>query len=175
MVESKNQTLSSEATPSVFRPLARVKQALSQAECISILTEEKRGVLSLIGDGGYPYGLPLNHWYCPEDGRLYFHSGPQGHKIDAMRLQPKASYCVLDTGTLDPEDGWSLYFRSVVVFGRLEIVEDHEKALEISREVSYKFTDDREYIEWEVAHSGNRVLCFSLTPEHITGKRVHEK
>ncbi|HAM68201.1 MAG TPA: 5-nitroimidazole antibiotic resistance protein, partial [Ruminococcus sp.] len=59
----------------MFRKLARIKQQLDDAECIRILTEEKRGVLSVLGDDGYPYGMPLNHYYDPADGRLYFHSG----------------------------------------------------------------------------------------------------
>ena len=60
------------------------------------------------------------------------------------------------------------------VFGRLSIVEDHEKALEISRRISLKFTQDQEYIENEILHFGDAVLCFSLTPEHICGKKVKE-
>ena len=163
-----------DAPSPVFRPLARVKQALSREACIRILTETKRGVLSVLGDGDYPYALPINHWFDPASGRLYFHSGPTGHKIDAMKRWDKASFCVMEQAET-AEDGWSLYFNSVIVFGRLEIVEDHDRALDISRKLSYQFTDDRDYIEWEVAHSGHRVLCFSLTPEHITGKRVHEK
>lgn len=157
-----------------FRPLARVKQALSEEECIRILEREKRGVLSVLGDGGYPYGVPINHWYDPKDGKLYFHSGPIGHKIDALRRDCRASFCVMDAGTPEEND-WALYFKSVIVFGRLEIVEDHEEALEISRRISYKFTQDKAYIEEEVRNSGARVLCFALIPEHISGKRVHEK
>ena len=162
-------------TPSpAFRPLARSRQALTESECYEILCREKRGVLSLLGESGYPYGIPLNHWYCPEDGKLYFHSGPTGHKIDALLREPKASYCVLDEGT--PEAGdWALHFKSVIVFGRLELVADHEKALEISRQISYKFTDDIDYIEEEVRNSGAKVLCFALVPDHLSGKRVHEK
>lgn len=158
----------------VFRPLARSKQALTQEDCLRILQEEKRGVLSVIGDQGYPYGLPHNHWYDPRSGKLCFHSGAKGHKIDAIRMDARASYCVSQQADLS-EDGWSYYFNSVIVFGRLEIVADHEEALEISRRLSYAFTGDREYIEEEVAQSGHRVLCFTLTPEHISGKRVHEK
>ncbi len=157
-----------------FRPLVRSKQALSEEDCIRILQTEKRGVLSVPGDGGYPYGLPINHWYDPEDGKLYFHSGPEGHKIDAMRRDARASFCVTQESE-KAEDGWSLYFRSVIVFGRLEPVPDRERALEISRQLSLHFTDDRDYIEWEIAHAGHRVLCFALIPEHISGKRVHEK
>ena len=163
-----------EESAPAFRPLARKKQALSPEDCVRILQQEKRGVLSVLGDEGYPYALPINHLYDPGCGKLYFHSGMTGHKIDAMRRWEKASFCVLEQAET-AEDGWSLYYHSVIVFGRLKIIEDHQEALEISRKLSYQFTDDRDYIEWEVAHSGYRVLCFSLTPEHITGKRVHEK
>ena len=24
------------------------------------------------GEDGYPYGIPMNHWYNPEDGKLYY-------------------------------------------------------------------------------------------------------
>lgn len=158
----------------MFRSVARKKQALSQEECLDILRREKRGVLAVQGDDGYPYAMPLNHWYCEEDGKLYFHSGPTGHKIDAIRREEKVSYCVYDGGTPE-KDGWALDFKSVVVFGRVEIVVDHRRALEISRALSYKFTRDEEYIEREIHGSGQRVLVFSLTIEHMTGKRVNEK
>ena len=64
----------------MFRDIARKKQKLSSDDCIGLLKNEKRGVLSVIGDDGYPYGLPINHYYDAEDGKLYFHSGKTGHK-----------------------------------------------------------------------------------------------
>ena len=69
----------------MFRELTRKKQALLREECLELLRREKRGVLSVQGDGGYPYGMPLDHWYCEEDGCLYFHSGKSGHKLDALK------------------------------------------------------------------------------------------
>jgi nitroimidazol reductase NimA-like FMN-containing flavoprotein (pyridoxamine 5'-phosphate oxidase superfamily) len=117
--------------------------------------------------------MPINHYYCPEDGKIYFHSGISGHKIDAIRRHDKASFCVFDQGYR--KDGeWALNIRSVIVFGRIEIVEDHARALEISRKLSYKFTSDEKYISDEIEHAGFRVLCFALVPEHITGKLVNE-
>ena len=157
----------------MFRNVTRVRQQLTQEECVRLLTEEKRGVLSVRGDDDYPYGVPLNHYYDPEDGHLYFHSGPNGHKIDAIRQWDKASFCVIDSGS-SAEGEWALRFRSVIVFGRVRIVEDHEKALSISRKLSLKFTDDMNYIEQEIIKSGPRVLCFELIPEWITGKRIVE-
>ncbi len=157
----------------MFREMQRIKQKLSQEECLRLLREEKRGVLSLLGDGGYPYGVPIDHWYCEEDGRLYFHSGKSGHKVDAMARCDKASFCVYDRG-FRREGEWALNIKSVIVFGRLSTVEDRSRALEICRQLSYKFTRDEGYIEGELEHFSDAVLCFALTPEHISGKLVNE-
>ena len=46
----------------MFRPMRRYRQQISTKECIRILKTEKRGVLSMLGENGYPYGIPLNHW-----------------------------------------------------------------------------------------------------------------
>ena len=157
----------------MFRELVRKKQALSAEECIKILKEEPRGVLSVQGDDGYPYGTPLNHWYCEDDGHLYFHSGMSGHRIDALKKCDKVSFCVYDQG-YRKEGDWALYIKSVIVFGRMRPVEDHDRAMEISRKLSVKYTDDMEYICREILHAGPRTLVYELIPEHMTGKLVHE-
>ena len=157
----------------MFREVTRVKQKLDAAECIEILKEEKRGVLSVLGDDGYPYGMPMNHWYCEADGKLYFHSGVKGHRSDAMKLCDKASFCVYDEG-FRREGEWALNIRSVIVFGRLTVVEDEAKALEFIRRLSDKFTDDTAYVEREIAQAMDHTLIFTLTPEHMTGKLVNE-
>ena len=158
----------------MFREMMRSRQALSREECLELLRREPRGVLSVHGDDGYPYGMPINHFYNDEDGRIYFHGGRLGHKIDALRRDAKASLCVMDAGT-SVEEGWWLRFRSVIVFGRVQFVENHDRAMEISRRLSRKFTQDERYIEDEVAHSGPGTLVFTLIPEHVTGKTVNER
>ena len=157
----------------MFREMRRSKQALSRQECLDILKEQPRGVLSVLGDDGYPYGIPMDHWYCEEDGKLYFHGSRVGHKADALRACGKVSYCVHDEGSRN-EGEWVLNFRSVVVFGRIRFVEDAEQTRRVCENLCRKFTDDRDYFEQEFAAAGQAVLCFELTPEHITGKRVRE-
>ena len=158
---------------SIFREMQRKKQQLTREECIKILSEEPRGVLSVIGDEGYPYGMPMNHWYCPEDGRLYFHSAMTGHRVDALDKCSKASFCVYDSG-YRREGEWSLNIKSVIVFGRVETVSDTAKAEDIVRRLSLKYTDDTEYIEKEIKQALDHTLVFALIPEHITGKLVNE-
>lgn len=157
----------------MFRKVSRVKQALSMEECIRILKEEPRGVLSVLGDEGYPYGMPMNHWYNDEDGHLYFHGGMKGHKVDALKLCDKVSFCVYDKGFR--RDGeWALNIKSVIVFGRMQFVTDIEKAVDIYRKLSYKYTGDTEYIEREIREAADHTLCMELIPEHITGKITNE-
>ena len=157
----------------MFREILRIRQKISREECIEILRNEPRGVLSVLGDDDYPYGLPINHFYCEEDGKLYFHSGMKGHKIDAIRRHDKASFCVYDSG-YRKEGEWALNIRSVIVFGRIEIIEEKDKIYDIARRLSYKFTDDDAYIERELKNAGPRTFMFALVPEHITGKLVNE-
>ena len=83
----------------------------------------------MLGEDGYPYGIPLNHWYNPEDGKIYFHGAKTGHKIDAIARCDKVSYCVWDAG-YRKEGEWALNVNSVIVFGRISLVTDEEKAID---------------------------------------------
>lgn len=157
----------------MFRELTRKHLQLSEKECIELLVNEKRGVLSVLGDDDYPYGMPMNHFYDEETGRLYFHSGDAGHKIDAIKRHDKISYCVFDKGWAKEGD-WVLHVRSVVVFGRARIIEDMDEAVEITRKLSYKFTDDTEFIEDTIRRATHYLLCFELVIEDMKGKLVTE-
>lgn len=157
----------------MFRDVVRVKQSLSEAACIALLRSQVRGVLAVHGDDGYPYAVPTNYWYCAEDGKLYFHSGKTGHKVDAIRRNEKVSFCVYDEG-VRKEGDWALTIQSVIVFGRIRMVEDYAHAMEMTRQLSLRFTADTAYIEHEVTQFGKDTLVFALEPEFISGKTIHE-
>ena len=157
----------------MFRKMRRFKQQISEKECILILKEQPRGVLSMLGDDGYPYGIPLDHWYSDSDSKLYFHCAKVGHKIDAIRSCDKVSYCVMNEG-YRKEGEWALNITSVVVFGRIRIVEDEEKKREICTNLVRKFTDDDGYLQRELSNAFPRVNCLELTIEYMTGKLVNE-
>ena len=97
----------------------------------------------------------------------------KGHRTDAIRRHDKVSFCVYDSG-FRREGEWALNIHSVIVFGRVEIIEDRDQIYEIARKLSRKFTDDEEYIEREIKHAGPRTFMFALVPEHMTGKLVNE-
>jgi len=155
----------------MFRELTRKKQKLSVDECKVILKQELRGVLAVNGEDGYPYALPINFYYDEANDKIYFHSGKIGHKMDAIASNDKVSFCVYDKGY--HKDGhWSLNIKSVIMFGRIRMVEDWSDELMV--EFCKRFTDDMEYIgnEIEQFKSNTAVLCLEI--QHITGKMVNE-
>ena len=157
----------------MFRELVRKKKQISMEECIRILKSEPRGVLSVLGDDDYPYGMPMNHFYNKEDGKIYFHCGKMGHRLDALKKHNKVSFCVYDEGYR--KDGeWALNIKSVIVFGRMKVVDDLDRVIHISEILSRKFTEDEAYIKEEIEKYAKQTLLLELTPEYICGKLVTE-
>ena len=157
----------------MFRELVRKNKQLSMEDCVHILKSETRGVLSVQGDNGYPYGMPMNHWYNEEDGNIYFHCGNVGHRLDSLRSCDKVSFCTYDQG-YRKEGDWAWNVKSVIVFGRIEIIDDMEQIIDITTKLSYKFTQDKDYIEDEIRRASHRTLLLRRTPENICGKLVKE-
>ena len=157
----------------MFRELVRQNKKLTMEDCVSVLESETRGVLSVQGDDGYPYGMPMNHFYNAEDGCIYFHCGKVGHRLDALRRCDKVSFCVYDQGYRN-EGEWAYNVKSVIAFGRMEMIEDMEQIVRITRLLSLKFIQDEEHIRREIEQSAHRTLLMKLVPEHICGKLVNE-
>jgi len=158
----------------MFRELVRKRKAIPQDVCIDVLKNETRGVLSVLGDNDYPYGMPMNHFYDEETGKIYFHVGSQrSHRNDAIRKHDKVSYCVYDQGYKDEGD-WAYNVKSVIVFGRIAVIEDKDRIIEITSKLTKKFTDDAAYLEKELRDNLARTLLLEITPEHISGKYVKE-
>ena len=157
----------------MFRELTRKNKAAIREECIRLLDNEKRGVLSVLGEDGYPYGMPMNHWYDPETGCIWFHAGHGGHREDALRRCDKVSYCVYDQGWAHPGE-WVKHVISVIIFGRIEIVDDMNEIARVATALCRKFNDDEGYIAREIKAFAHETRLLKLTPEHISGKHVTE-
>lgn len=157
----------------MFTKMRRFKQELTEEECIELLKESKRGVLSVIVEDGYPRGIPMDHWYDEEDGCIYFHGAKEGQKIDALKENNKASYCVMCESGKE-ENSWILHFQSVNVYGKVDFVEDEETKIKACSGICRKFTDDEEYLHDELKKALSLVQVLKLVPEHITGKKIKE-
>ena len=156
-----------------FRPMRRKRQQMSDAECIDVLTHASSGVLAVLGDEGYPYAVPLSYVY--HEGRLIFHSAVAGHKVDAMRNCDKASFCVVQRDDVQ-ESTFTTLFRSVIVFGRLHILDDDASKMAAIRVLARKYSphESVESTDAEITRGFPHLLMFELTIEHITGKQSKE-
>ena len=157
----------------MFRELVRKNKQMSTEDCVEVLKKETRGVLSVLGDGDYPYGTPMNHWYNEEDGCVYFHCGKLGHRLDALKKHDKVSFCVYDQG-YRREGEWAFNVKSVIIFGKIEIIDDLDQVIDITPKLSYKFTQDEEYIRKEIRVGAANTLLLKLVPDHMCGKLVNE-
>ena len=107
----------------MFRPMRRIKQQLSEDDAKSVLEHGTSGVIALSGDEGYPYAVPMS--YVFDGNRIIFHSALSGHKIDAIKNSNKASFCVVEKDEIIPDE-YTTYFRSVVAFGKIRILDRDE-------------------------------------------------
>ena len=155
-----------------FREMRRKRHQFSEEESIAILQKATSGTLALLGDGGYPYAVPISYVY--DDGKLYFHSAMSGHKVDAIRGCDKASFCVIDKDDVKPAE-YTTYFRSVIAFGRIHIVENETEKLAIARILGNRYNPNQEEaLQKELEHGLSRMLAIRFDIEHLTGKEAIE-
>lgn len=153
-----------------FRKMRRERQELAREACEEILSRNTAGVL---GDGGYPYAVPLSYIY--QDGTLYFHCAKEGHKLEALQNCPKASFCVVDQDEIVPEK-YTTYFRSVIAFGQASLLEDAGEVRSALQALGIKYApmESAQRLESEIEQSGARVGIIKLEIEHMTGKEAIE-
>lgn len=157
----------------MFPKMRRFKQQISDEECREVLRSQVRGVLSVLGEDGYPYGMPVNFWFDEKTGNFYFHGAKKGHKISAIEKCDKVSLCVYDEGYREEGD-WALNIRSVITFGRMHKVTDPDQVRLICQKLTERFPAPEGYADYEIEKVGNFVQCLELVPEHMTGKLVNE-
>ncbi len=156
-----------------FRKMRRFKQQLSQEEVDKILEKGTAGTLALAGDDGYPYAVPISYVYT--DGRLYLHCAKAGHKLDAIRRNPKASFCVIDQDQIAPEK-FTTYFRSVIAFGKIHEIKDEIQKREAIEKLALKYASSisQDLREAEITREWPGLVMLEMEIEHLTGKKAIE-
>ena len=157
-----------------FRSMRRVRQELPTEESLKILENSTAGVLAVLGDEDYPYAVPLSFVY--HEGKIYFHSAKEGHKLDALKRSAKVSFCVIDRDEIVPEE-YTTYFRSVIAFGQAEIVTDPEEqknALLWLAEKYYPADSPAHRMEHATGMESSHTAVIRLIIEHCTGKEAKE-
>lgn len=151
----------------MFREITRKNQRLDEKAVEKILAVETWGVLSLIGDGDYPYGVPVNYAYC--DGKIYFHGAMKGHKFDAMARHDKVSFTVVSEDSI-VEKEYTTAYSSVILFGRVTRLEGEERKGALIKMTDRLAPHIDHKINVETVDKCESAAVFAINVEHMEGK-----
>jgi nitroimidazol reductase NimA-like FMN-containing flavoprotein (pyridoxamine 5'-phosphate oxidase superfamily) len=121
-----------------------------------------------IADLPAPYVVSLNYGY--RDGILYFHSAPEGHKLNLLHHNPLVGFSVvIDLGIAQAQTAcnWGARFRSVVGHGQIEFIEDLESKRNALKLLMAQYSDaEHTFPDQEIS----RTCVFRLVILQMTGK-----
>ncbi len=150
----------------IKREMRRKDRQLAPEEAEAILSAGKYGILSIVCEDGYPYGLPISYAYDGE--KLYFHhSAEPGLLNDSVSGAVRACFTVVGSTELLPEK-FSTKYESVIVFGKLRKSGDKLGGLmRLVEKLSPGFEEKgRRY----AALSLDEVAVYEFEIEQMTGK-----
>lgn len=152
----------------MFREMRLKDQQLDAAEANEIMNRCTNGVLSINGDNGYPYGVPVSYAYA--DGRIYFHCAREGYKVDLLKKDSHVSFTVVAQDDIIPEDFNTLYI-SAIAFGRARLVDDPEEMRKIHGYIIDKYSKGHEESGGRYLDSSiSEIYMVEITVDHITAK-----
>lgn len=154
--------------------MRRKTKEIGEEASRKLLKTARRGVLSVIGDDGYPYGIPINYRYDEEGNRIYFHGSKVGHKVDALKACDKVCFTVYGNETIKDE-AWAPYLQSVVIFGRCRLLDTAMENRELLKTLAMKYYPSEDIADEEIEKAGKAVQLFEITIEHMSGKEIQEK
>jgi uncharacterized protein len=152
----------------MMRAMRRQDRALSGEAAWDILRRADHGVLATLGEDGYPYAVPLNHVVVGDC--LYAHCALEGHKLDNVAFQDRASYCAITEALLEPE-AFATAFESVIAFGRCALVEEEGEKLTALRALNARFAPAfPEKGEEIIERMSGQTAVLRFRIEHLTAK-----
>ena len=156
-----------------MRPMRRQDREVTDPEKINAVIDACTRCRLGFCDQGRAYVVPVNFGHAVENGRhvFYFHSAPEGRKIDLIRASGRA--CVeLDTDyrllRAETACGHTAAFRSVIGEGPIVILEDLEaKRRALSLLMAHTAGSD----DWTFPEAALKAVCvYQLTAEELSCK-----
>ncbi len=149
--------------------LRRQDRALPESDAHQLLHSVPYGILCLQDTNGGGYGIPLNYAWDGAD-TLYMHCAGEGHKLDCLRQEPRATFVLTGDNSILPAK-FSTAYESVLVHGIAQIVETEDEKFRALQLLIQKLTPQEqargdEYIARAI--HATTVIRFSMN--HICGK-----
>lgn len=156
----------------MFRKIRKIKNEIDKDAVDSLLRSCRRGVLSMNGEDGYPYAIPVNYYYYDEaNQKIYFHGAKAGYKVDCLNRNDKVCFTVFGNESIKDLE-WAPYVQSVVVFGRCHLVDTDNEVL---KTFMMKYYPSVDLVDKVIEEDSKFVQMYEISIEHKSGKQVQEK
>lgn len=126
------------------------------------------GIISVNGDDGYPYGVPVNYVYLND--KIYIHSAKYGYKMEALEKNDKVCFTAILNSQILPEK-FTAAFESVIAFGKAALVEDSAEKKAVLDTFIERFSPDfKENGQKFIAGAIGKTAIIRIDVESIKGK-----
>ena len=152
----------------MFRTIRRAKLALPEDVCQDILNAGSYGTFAFLGDDDYPYAVPVNYIFYANC--IYVHCALGGHKMDAIARHDKASFSVVEAHEVIPDE-LSTDYRSVLVFGRVDVVKDEAEKINALYLLCKKYASNTQTdVDAYISQKAPKTAVLKMSIEHMSGK-----
>lgn len=139
-------------------------------EIQSVLDAADCCYMSMVTPEGTPYVVPMNFGY--DEHYIYLHSSRTGKKIDILRQNPQvclafSAFHQLRYQSENVACSWSMKYKSILIYGEVEFVEDLEEKIKMLNAIMQKYAGrDFKYN----LPALKEVLTYRVKIEHLEGR-----
>ena len=155
----------------MFRKIRKNNNEIDKDAVDSLLHTCRRGVLSMNGDDGYPYSIPINYYYDEANQKIYFHGAKSGYKVDCLNRCDKVCFTIFGNESIK-DLVWAPFVQSVIVFGRCHLVDTDNEVL---KNFMMKYYPSLDLVDKVIKDDSKFVQMHEISIEHKSGKQVQEK
>jgi uncharacterized protein len=155
--------------------LRRADRVMPEPRASDMLARGFSGQLATIGEDGYPYCIPL--LYVWMDGEVYVHTGSaRGHFRANVEREPRVCFeidapdQVFDYGRFECDSG--LAYRSVILFGRIRIIEDRAAKQRFCEALMAKYGKPDTGRPKGFFPRIDMITVYAISVERMTGKEM---
>ena len=149
-------------------PMHKADRQLSPEDTLAILKKGDHGTLSVNGDDGYPYAVPIN--YIVVNDKVYLHSAPYGYKMECLEKSKKCCFSVIVSAQILPSK-ITAAFESVIITGDVAIVTDEaEKRTALEAFVTQKHPGYEEIGFKMIDKLFHKTALLRVDAQEMTGK-----
>lgn len=149
--------------------MRRSDRLMDEDKAKELLARCEYGVLSMTGEDGAPYAVPLSYIY--RNGVVYFHCALKGRKLDCISREHRVCFSAVDGVKAVYRDGFTTEYSSVLAFGKAYEVTDEEEKREVLMSLCEKYLPGfMDKAPADISSAIKRTGVYKIVVESISGK-----